>query len=102
MAGYVLLRLPYEIKDIFQEWLAERVPDRAARVMSHIRATRGGKDNDAHFGSRMVGQGPYAELITNRFRVATHRLGLNQKRIPLDVQRFKAPPAAGDQLALFG
>ena len=84
MAGYVLLRLPYEIKDIFQEWLAERVPDRAARVMSHIRATRGGKDNDAHFGSRMVGQGPYAELITNRFRVATHRLGLNQKRIPLD------------------
>jgi DNA repair photolyase len=102
MAGYVLLRLPYEIKDIFQEWLAERVPDRAARVMSHIRAARGGKDNDPHFGSRMVGHGPYAELITSRFRVATHRLGLNQKRIPLDTQLFKAPPAAGDQLTLFG
>ena len=68
-AGYVLLRLPLEVKDIFQEWLKTELPDRAARVMSLIRQTRQGKDNDATFGRRMTGTGPYAWSIGRRFAV---------------------------------
>src|SRR5205085_6139840 len=69
-AGYVTLRLPLEIKDLFREWLAEARPDRAQRVMSLIRQVRGGMDYDARWGSRMVGSGPVAALIAARFGVA--------------------------------
>ncbi len=99
-AGYVLLRLPLEIVDLFQEWLREAVPNRARRVMSLIQQTRGGASYDATFGSRMVGSGPIAELIRQRFRLAIRRLGLNQRRLALDTSRFRPPPRAGDQLAL--
>src|SRR5438876_4182812 len=79
-AGYVLLRLPLEIKELFEEWLRTHVPDRADRVLRLVRDTRDGKLYDPTFGRRMTGQGPYAELLGKRFRLACHRLGLNRQR----------------------
>ena len=100
-AGYVLLRLPYEIKDLFREWLAEHYPDRAAHVMSLIRNMRGGRDNDPRFGTRMRGTGPYALLLSNRFRLACRRLGLNSEpRTPLATALFRPPGPPGAQLHL--
>ena len=100
-AGYVLLRLPYEVKDLFREWLAEHYPDRAAHVMSLIHGMRGGRDNDPNFGSRMRGTGPYAQLLRNRFKLACQRLRLNgSDRGALDTTRFTPPVPAGAQLRL--
>jgi len=100
-AGYVLLRLPYEIKDLFSEWLAEHYPQRAAHVMSLIRELRGGRANDPRFGSRMRGTGPYALLLNNRFRLACQRLKLNAKgRATLSTALFQAPVPSGGQLRL--
>jgi DNA repair photolyase len=100
-AGYVLLRLPYEIKDLFAEWLAEHYPQRAEHVMSLIRAMRGGRDNDPRFGSRMRGTGPYAVLLRNRFRIACQRLNLNAAaRDTLNTALFCPPAPAGSQLRL--
>jgi len=100
-AGYVLLRLPYEIKDLFREWLAEHYPDRAAHIMSLIREMRGGRDNDPRFGTRMRGVGPYAGLLSNRFRLACRRLNLNSGgREPLKTGLFRPPTPAGSQLHL--
>src|SRR4030088_2804756 len=100
-AGYVLLRLPYEIKDLFVEWLAEHYPQRAEHVMSLIRAMRGGRDNDPRFGSRMRGTGPYAALLRNRFRIACQRLNLNSAaRDTLNTGLFCPPAPAGSQLRL--
>jgi DNA repair photolyase len=100
-AGYVLLRLPYEIKDLFAEWLAEHYPQRAEHIMSLIRAMRGGRDNDPRFGSRMRGTGPYAVLLRNRFRIACRRLNLNSAaRDTLNTALFCPPAPAGSQLRL--
>jgi DNA repair photolyase len=100
-AGYVLLRLPYEIKDLFAEWLAEHYPQRAEHIMSLIRAMRGGRDNDPRFGSRMRGTGPYAVLLRNRFRIACQRLNLNSAaRDTLNTALFCTPAPAGSQLRL--
>jgi DNA repair photolyase len=100
-AAYVLLRLPYEIKDLFREWLAEHYPQRAAHVMSLIRDMRGGRDNDPSFGTRMRGTGPYAELLRNRFHIACRRLGMNGgPRLELNTTRFTPPVLAGAQLRL--
>lgn len=101
-AGYVLLRLPYEVKDLFREWLAEHYPQRAKHVMSLINQARGGKDNDPNFGSRMRGSGPYAELLRMRYEVATRKLGLNcaRARQELDTSLFRPPGPAASQLAL--
>jgi DNA repair photolyase len=100
-AGYVLLRLPYEIKDLFAEWLAEHYPQRAEHVMSLIRAMRGGRDNDPRFGLRMRGTGPYAVLLRNRFRIACQRLNLNSAaRDTLNTALFCPPAPAGSQLRL--
>ena len=101
-AGWILLRLPLEIADLFQEWLAEAVPDRAARVMRLVRDTRGGRDYDPAFGTRMTGAGPVAAMIGRRFRLAARRLGLDAPRTPLRTDLFRPPPRAGDQLSLFG
>ena len=101
-AGYVVLRLPLEIKDLFSEWLAANLPDRAARVMSLVRQMRGGKDYDAQWGQRMKGQGPIAELIGQRFKIARRRFGLDRVTPPLDLGQFRVPPKAGDQLDMFG
>jgi DNA repair photolyase len=101
-AMYVTLRLPLEIKTLFQEWLADARPDRAARVMSLIRQTRGGKDYDADWSQRMKGTGPVAELIGARFKAAVKRYGLNQPRHDLDTSQFRVPADARPQLELFG
>src|SRR5476651_2892002 len=100
-AGYVLLRLPLEIKDLFREWLEANEPGRAKHVMSLIRQMRGGKDYDANWNSRMTGTGPYAQVMARRFHMAVKRLGLNRPSTPLAVHKFKRPARLGDQLALF-
>lgn len=100
-AMYVTLRLPLEIKDLFREWLAENRPDRAARVMSLIRQTRGGKDYDADWSQRMKGTGPIAELLSVRFKAAIKRYGLEGPRHQLDESRFRVPADARPQLELF-
>lgn len=101
-AGYVALRLPMEIKDLFREWLETDHPDRARKVMSLVRQMRGGKDYDAQWGSRMKGEGPIGELMSARFKAAQKRYGLNQRWGSLDLTQFRVPPKAGDQIDLFG
>jgi DNA repair photolyase len=100
-AGYTLLRLPLEIKDLFREWLESELPDRAKHVMTLVRSMREGKDYDAEWGTRMTGTGPYAELMAHRFALATRKLGLNRSRAQLTCSKFRKPPRAGDQLSLF-
>jgi DNA repair photolyase len=99
-AGYVLLRLPLEIGDLFTEWLKANCPDRANRVLSLMRSTRGGKLYDAKWGERMVGEGAYAWIIGRRFEVAAQRLGLNQSSVELRTDRFTPPALPGQQLSL--
>src|SRR6185437_3042660 len=101
-AGYTVVRLPYEIKDLFRDWLAEHFPDRAAHVMSLIRDMRGGRDYDSRFGERMRGTGPIAELLRNRFKMACKRLGLNSgsRERPDRTQLFRPPLEEGSQLSL--
>jgi len=100
-AGYVLLRLPHEIKDLFKEWLAEHAPDKARHVMSLVTAMHGGKAYDAQWGTRQTGTGQYAEVLRIRFELACKRLGLNRGgRTRLDTTLFRRPPTAGDQLSL--
>jgi DNA repair photolyase len=99
-AGYVMLRLPLEIKDLFREWLAASQPDRAARIMSLVRQMRGGKDYDPRWHERMKGTGPYAEMIGRRFQMAVNRLGLNRVSRPLRLDRFKPPVLQQRQLSL--
>ena len=100
-AGYVLLRLPYEIKDLFRDWLSEHFPDRAAHVMALIRDMRGGRDNDPQFGTRMRGTGAMAELLRNRFKIAARRLNLDTTRdVAKNTTLFRPPGPAGAQLTL--
>jgi DNA repair photolyase len=100
-AGYVVLRLPLEIKDLFKEWLAEHFPDRAARVMSLVRSMRNGRDYDPEWGKRQRGEGPYAKLIADRFAAARRRFGLDRPSLPLDTSQFRRPLEAGGQQDLF-
>jgi DNA repair photolyase len=96
--GYVLLRLPHEIKQLFEDWLTRHMPDRAARVLSLIRQTRGGALYDSRFGVRQKGTGAYADLLAQRFAVAARRLNLERRgggTAALDCSRFRVPPAAG-------
>src|ERR1700744_846382 len=95
-AGYVLLRLPLEIKDLFREWLETNVTDRAKHVMALVRSMRGGKDYDSNWNTRMTGTGPYAQMMARRFHLAVKRLGLNRPSTPLSVHRFHRPPQLGD------
>jgi len=100
-AGYTLLRLPWEVKDLFREWLAEHFPDRAAHVMSIVRALRGGKDNDPRFGTRMHATGPVAQMIRQRFRLATRRLGYPEDRgRSMATHLFRRPLRTHPQLSL--
>jgi DNA repair photolyase len=102
-AGYVLLRLPLEVRDLFKEWLMANFPDKYRHVMSLIRQTRGGKDYDAEWGKRMKGGGPYAWMIGRRISRACERLKLNEKKSALSIDRFAHPRAAESnaQLSLF-
>jgi DNA repair photolyase len=99
-AGYVMLRLPFEVKTLFEEWLRVHAPLRAEHVMARVRELRGGRDNDPRFGSRMRGEGVYAELFRKRFEVACRRYGLNRERYELDTSRFVPPGPATPQLSL--
>jgi len=99
-AGYVLLRLPHELKQVWRDWLQLHYPDRAAHVMSLIQQMRGGKDYDSAFGKRMRGEGPFAQLIEQRFQKAWRKLGYG--RLPaLDTSQFVAPRKPTPQLELF-
>ena len=101
-AAYTLLRLPWEVKDVFRAWLEERFPLKAAHVMSRVHDMRGGRDNDPNFGTRMKGQGLFAELLKQRFDKACARLGLNDRgwAFELDCSQFR-PPGPKGQGALF-
>lgn len=99
-AGYVLLRLPLEISDLFREWLESHFPDKAAHVMSMVKQTRGGAMYDSRWGQRAVGSGPYADLLNQRFKLALKRYGLNRRSLDLDISQFERPPQKGDQLSL--
>lgn len=100
-AAYIVVRLPLEIKALFEEWLQAEHPGRAKHVMSVLRSMRQGKASDAEWGKRMVGTGTYAELLAKRFKLACGRLGLNRERMPSRVDLFAVPRATGDQLDLF-
>jgi DNA repair photolyase len=100
-AGYVLLRLPLELRDLFREWLAENFPDRERHVFKLIQDTRGGKDYDSTWGKRMTGSGPIAWMIGRRFEVACERLGFNKPRPSVTTEHFRAQKPATEQLDLF-
>jgi len=101
-AGYVLMRLPWEVKDLFKDWLERHYPLKAKHVMSRVHAMRGGRDNDPSFGSRMKGEGELARLLSQRFKQACQRLGFNaeSRNGVLDTAQFRVPPRGG-QLSLF-
>jgi DNA repair photolyase len=95
-AGYVLLRLPHELRELFRGWLDQHLPQRAEHVMSLIRSARGGRDNDPRFGSRMTGNGAWANLLRDRFALACRRHGLSNGRMrELSCAQFRAPTRGG-------
>jgi len=100
-AGYVLLRLPLELKDLFRQWLIENFPDRYRHVINLIRETHGGKDYDSSWGKRMTGSGPIAWMIGRRFEVASERLGFNLTSVKTTTEHFRPPRPATEQLDLF-
>ncbi len=100
-AGWILLRLPLELKEMFSDWLLENYPLKASRVLHLVRETRGGNLSDSAFGRRMSGEGAHADLIRRRFEIARRRLGLRDRPEPLDCGQFRVPPRPGDQIRLF-
>ncbi|WP_296427303.1 PA0069 family radical SAM protein [Yoonia sp.] len=98
-ASSIVLRLPREVSVLFRDWLQAAYPDRAARVMGRVRELHGGQDYDPHFGTRMVGQGPWAAMIQQRFKLATRKLGLDRSLPALRTDLFSRPPQRGDQLS---
>ena len=102
MAGYTVLRLPYELKQLVKEWLEIHFPERAEHVLSLVRQMRGGRENDARFGSRMRGEGEFAELLRQHFALVVKRFGLARNRdIALDTSQFRVPRATSPQGSLF-
>lgn len=101
-ASYIPVRLPHEVAPLFRDWLAVHYPDRAAKVMAQVNDLRGGRDNDPAFGSRMRGQGVWAQLIRTRFKIACKRLGYNEQRVALRQDLFRPPLKEGqcEQLRL--
>jgi DNA repair photolyase len=99
-AGYVLLRLPLEVRDLFREWLMANFPDRYRHVFKLVREMRGGKDYDSKWGERQTGSGPIAWMIGRRFEAACERLGLNRTRTRLTTDLFSPPRRAAEQLSL--
>jgi DNA repair photolyase len=100
-AGYLVMRLPYEIKDLFREWLEDNVPDRASRVMAQVHELRGGRDNDPRFFSRLTGTGEMAKLLARRFEIASRRLGFGAREFKLDSSLFQPPLRPGQQITMF-
>lgn len=101
-ARFIALRLPLEVAPLFRDWLATHEPGRTAHVMNRVREMHGGRDYDPDFGTRMTGQGIWAELLARRYAVAARRLGLDAPQPPLRTDLFRPPPRPGDQLDLFG
>jgi len=99
-AGYVVVRLPYAVKELFEGWLEQHFPDRKKKVLNRIREMRGGKLNDPNFGSRMKGQGVFAEQIRSMFKLACRKAGIEESGPDLSTNAFRRP--AGAQLSLFG
>ena len=97
----IVLRLPWEVNPLFQQWLQDHVPDRAERIMARVRDMRGGKDYDSDFATRMKGQGVWAELLRQRFEKACSRLGYRRDREPLDLSKFRPPARDAAQGQLF-
>jgi DNA repair photolyase len=100
-AGWIMLRLPREVSGLWQDWLAGHYPDRAGKIMARLREMHGGRDYDPRWGHRMRGEGRYAELMAQRFRVHARRLGFDAEALPLRCDLFAVPPRVGDQLSLF-
>lgn len=90
-AGFVLLRLPHELKDLFRDWLQTHYPERAEHILSLMRQLHGGREYDANFSRRQTGSGPFAQLIARRFRLTQQRLGFNAQRFALDSSQFQRP-----------
>ncbi|WP_448326382.1 PA0069 family radical SAM protein [Sulfitobacter sp. M13] len=101
-ASWIMLRLPREVSPLMQDWLATHYPDRAGRIMARLREMHGGKEYDANWHRRMRGEGPYAEMIAQRFVLAVKRLGLNTLLPPMRCDLFRPPKRASAQLNLFG
>lgn len=100
-SSWVLLRLPYEVSDLFRDWLDVHVPNQAAKVMARVRESHGGKDYDSKWFKRMRGEGLYAQMISQRYKVAVRKLGLSEQGPKLRTDLFRVPLRAGDQLSLF-
>lgn len=100
-AGYILIRLPLELKELFTEWLETDYPTRASRVLQLIREAHGGRLYEPQFGARMRGTGQYADLLEKRFQVACRRLALGARNTRLDTDRFRVPSKGGEQMGLF-
>jgi len=100
-ASSIVLRLPWEVSPLFQQWLKQHVPERAERIMARVREMRGGKDNDPKFGTRMTGTGIWAQMIRQRFDKASAKLGFNRTRFELDLTQFRRPSAQPGQASLF-
>jgi DNA repair photolyase len=100
-AGYTMLRLPHELKGLFESWLDANYPERAQKVLNGIRGIRGGALNTTEYGSRMHGSGPYAELLKKRFAAGVKRFGLNETRRVLRTDLFERPEKQGHQMSLF-
>lgn len=98
-AGFIILRLPYKVKDLFQNWLEQHFPDRKEKVLNRIKAMRDGKLSNSEFGERMKGNGEYYNQIKQNFEIHIRKLGLNRKSNSLTTEYFKKP--YGDQLQLF-
>jgi DNA repair photolyase len=101
-AGYTVLRLPYGVKDLFENWLGEHFPDAKEKVLGRIRDMRGGQLYDSAWGTRMKGQGSWAVQLEGLFDIACRKAGLNQGHRPLSAAHFRRPQSAGGQLELFG
>lgn len=99
-ASWIMLRLPREVSPLVQDWLAEHYPDRAERIMNRLREMHGGKEYDARWHRRMRGEGPYAEVIAQRFKLAAKRLGLSGQAPPMRCDLFRPPVLPGAQLNL--
>lgn len=100
-AGYILLRLPFELKEIFEDWLQVHYPGRAKHVLSLIRQCRSGALNGVQFGSRFTGEGAYADILRQRFQSALKKLNLSERVLDLDCSKFEPPLSVGDQMGLF-
>ena len=100
-AGYVLLRLPLEVSEIFKEWLLHHYPNKYRHVLNLLKSMRNGKEYDVAWGRRMRGTGPYADQIGKRMKIAAKRIGMARRKHPLTTELFTPPERQGSQLSLF-